>query len=73
MNLKRLELFRRASAGSLPSDFSKWSLKNQDGWAIAHIAARHNNLPETFNQWNLSDSDGWTVAHVLAQYGQLPS
>jgi len=57
--------------GDLPDNFD-WSVTREDGWTVAHEAARHGALPTGFDCWDLTDGDGATVAHVAARYGYLP-
>jgi hypothetical protein len=62
----------KALAGCLPKDFDMWTLQNQTGNTIAHIAAIVGKLPDTFDKWSMSDVKGYSVAHVAARYGNLP-
>ena len=70
MNLR--ELFKQARDGTLPTDFDRWDLADEQGWSVAHEAAHCNNLPRGFDQWDLADYRGWTVAHEAAAHGGLP-
>lgn len=59
--------------GHLPSEFNEWEISDENGWSIAHLAAKAGLLPEYFNDWHISDKDGWTVAHEAAKNGNLPT
>jgi hypothetical protein len=61
------------AAGTLPADFDRWSLADENGWTVAHEAAEQDALPEDFDQWEISNDKGWTVAHVAAAEGCLPN
>ena len=50
----------------LPEGFSQWELADNNGWTIAHEAARVGKLPvKSFQNWTLADNKGWTVAHEI--------
>ncbi len=60
--------------GSLPCGFNWWEICDlEDGYTVAHVAARRGDLPPDFDRWTLADDDGVTVAHVAANSGNLPS
>jgi hypothetical protein len=48
---------------ALPEGFNQWTLADESGWTIAHVAARMGLLPQTFNDWTLATSCDDTVAH----------
>lgn len=57
--------------GHLPPGFTRWEIRDTDGWTVAHEAAMHGALPLDFNRWDLADFDGYTVAHTAAEHGHL--
>jgi hypothetical protein len=61
-----------ARTGHLPSGFTRWEIRDTDGWTVAHEAAMLGSLPPDFNRWDLADFDGYTVAHTAAEHGHLP-
>lgn len=61
-----------ARLGILPREFSKWDLKDPEGWTVAHHCAQAGTIRPGFRQWGLSGPDGLTVAHVAAEHGTLP-
>ncbi len=60
--------------GRLPAGFSYWEICDlEDGYTVAHVAARRGDLPPDFDRWGLADDDGWTVAQEAARAGTLPA
>jgi hypothetical protein len=57
---------------TLPSTFNRWEIADEDGWTVAHEAAKYERLPVDFSQWGLADDSGWTVAHMATLWGALP-
>ena len=58
----------------LPAGFSYWEICDlEDGYTVAHVAARRGDLPNGFDRWDLADDDGWTVAQEAARAGTLPN
>jgi hypothetical protein len=45
--------------------------ESDDGWTVAHEAARCGTLPSNFKLWALVDDWGTTVAGVAAEHGHL--
>ena len=70
MNTRRI--FSQARRGNLPADFDNWSLTDDRGRPVAHVAATHGHLPAGFDQWEIASQTGYTVAHVAAINGHLP-
>ena len=66
------ELFMMARNGTLPKDFKDWSLADEYGWTVAHVAVHSDCLSKDFEDWSLSANTGWTVAHSAAFMGKLP-
>lgn len=60
-----------AMRGKMPKS-SELSVRDEDGWTVAHYLAAHNALPAGFDDWLLADRDGITVAHVAAVVKKLP-
>lgn len=62
------------ASGPLPPDFTDWTLADEDGVTIAHVAALHNHLPDGFQGWDIAMENGHTVAYVAsaALSGCLP-
>ncbi|MDR1609170.1 MAG: hypothetical protein LBT38_12310 [Deltaproteobacteria bacterium] len=71
-----------ATAGTLPLDFSDWSLRDDDGDTVAHVAALNGNLPINYDagagvdpingswgwNWDWEDDSGFTVADCHRNY-----
>ena len=66
------ELIRKRK---LPKNFNQWLVKDEEGNALAHIAAKHKILPPNWTNkredWLVKDSNGYTVAHIATYYGIL--
>jgi hypothetical protein len=43
-----------------------------DGWTVAHEAAKFGHLPADFSQWELPDKHGDTVAYIALTSDMLP-
>ncbi len=61
-----------AYRGTLPEDFNLWSLTDDRGLPIAHVAAKYGHLPADFDQWGIASPTGDTVAHIAARNDHLP-
>ena len=70
MNIRKI--FSQARRGTLPSDFNNWSLTDDRGRPVAHVAATFGHLPAGFDQWGIASPTGYTVAHIAAINGHLP-
>ncbi len=66
------ELFKMTRDGTLPEDFKDWSLSDEYGWTVAHVAVHSGCLSKDFEDWSLSVNSGWTVAHSAAYNRNLP-
>ena len=70
MNIRKI--FSQARRGTLPPDFDNWSLTDDLGRCVAHVAATFGHLPPDFDQWDIATPSGYTVAHTAAINGYLP-
>jgi hypothetical protein len=66
------EMMEILKEGPMPCrNYGFWDLADENGWTLAHQAAKYRCLPENFGQWILADENGWTVAHEAAYQGEV--
>lgn len=66
-----LEMMELLKESPMPCDvYNFWHLADENGWTIAHQAAKYRCLPADFRPWDLANENGWTVAHEAAYHGE---